>query len=274
MPELSSLAGDGLPLHHPVVSLHRGWRCDHGVVLALAGRFDEEARGRPPLLALHQIGRLARALVVALARCPLERGQPEATVAAVLARPAAELPTTISDSGREPARAGLEVLASLGEALAERVAPHEPFSPPFTAGATALSSLCRALTAGEAAPGEAGRAFVGVALGRDAEWAITHSLRQQLYGGELLLDDSLPAGLLRAALVLALSLTAARLNALAARRPSVTLANLSAAHMIAKRTLNRPEPRSLLAANAEQAWPVLDALALLAEPLGRAGAIS
>jgi hypothetical protein len=102
----------------------------------------------------------------------------------------------------------------------------------------------------------------------DSEQAMRLSLRQQLFGREMLLDDGLPAGLLRMVFVATLTLAGARLRALADGRKKVLPQHFSASHMAAKRMLHRPEPHGLLRANGEQAWPILDALPLLDRALG------
>jgi hypothetical protein len=85
----------------------------------------------------------------------------------------------------------------------------------------------------------------------------------------LLLDDSLPSGLLRMAFVVLLSLAGSHLLSRDDHSASVSPLHLSRSHMTVKRTLNRPEPHRLLRANGEQVWPILDALPLLASALQR-----
>ena len=109
---------------------------------------------------------------------------------------------------------------------------------------------------------------MAVSAGCDSEWALRWSLRQQLFGRKLLLADQLPAGLLRMAFVMALTLAGARLGALQDGAAHILPQHLSPAHMMAKRTLHRPEPHRLLRLNGQQAWCVLDAPPLLDEGLG------
>lgn len=230
------------PLYHPVVHVYRSLRCDYGLVLALSRRLDDEARESRPLDALQRIGHIARAFAVALHSCPLRSGEPEASVDTLLARTAAELRPP-DDVVAASAANGLRNIAALCGALAERVAPSEPFTAPFVEAASALGEACR--------DGTERRRPLDPAV--DA--ALTWSLRQQLFGRDLLLDESLPAGLLRIALVVALTH--------AVRNGTASLTRLSARHMAVKRTLHRPEPARLLAANEDKAWSVLDALPLL-----------
>ena len=121
---------------------------------------------------------------------------------------------------------------------------------------SATAALCRGLLA---EPATSPAPTLDTAVGA----ALTWSLRQQLFGRDLLLDESLPAGLLRIALVASLTLVTVRALTSAQPRPRLSLAQLSARHMSIKRTLHRPEPQRLLAANDDKAWSVLDALPLL-----------
>jgi hypothetical protein len=158
-------------------------------------------------------------------------------------------------------------MAILAAGLAERVAPQDAFAPPFKAAASLLAEICRGGLGEAPLPDRAQRA-VAISVEGDCETALRLSLRQQLFGRELLLDDQLPAGLLRMAFVVALTLAGARLRALDGGHDVVLPHHLSAGHMIAKRTSHRPEPHALLRVNGEQAWCILDALPLLATDLG------
>jgi Fe-S-cluster containining protein len=243
------------PLYHPAVRIHGSLRCDYGLILALSQRLDEEARAAPPLEALQRIGHVVRAFAVALTRCPLEPGQPEATVDALLAKPLAELRPS-DEIVAAGATNGLRNLAALCDALADRASPSESMTPAFTAATSAAAAVCRGLLAEPAtSPAPPLDTAVGAAL--------TWSLRQQLFGRDLLLDESLPAGLLRIALVVSLTLVTVRALTSEQPRRRLSLTQLSARHMSIKRTLHRPEPHRLLAANDDKAWSVLDALPLL-----------
>jgi hypothetical protein len=115
---------DDEPLYHPAVRIHGSLRCDYGVVLALVRRLDDEVGLAPPLDALRNAGHIARAFVGALVRCPVSRGEPEATIDALLAQPLDRL------RPNEPIAAGLGRgnLAALCDALVDRVSPKEPCS--------------------------------------------------------------------------------------------------------------------------------------------------
>lgn len=253
-------------IYHPTVRLHGSWQCDYGLILTLARRLDQEARSASPLSALHTIGHVTRGFIVALTKCPLEAGQPEAAGAVALAY-ASEKFRPSEQAVSANARAGLRAMAILAAGLAERVAPQETFASPFKAAASLLVEICRGVL-GEAPLPERAQRAVAISVEGDCETALRLSLRQQLFGRELLLDDQLPAGLLRIAFVAALTLAGARLRALDGGQDVVLPHHLSAGHMIAKRTLHRPEPHGLLRVNGEQAWCILDGLPLLATDLG------
>lgn len=261
LPRIRALVDEDI--YHPVVHVHGSWRCDYGVILVLARRLDQEADSQSPLQALHNIGHVARGFVMALTRCPFEPGQPEATIAEALGRTAQEQrpsPATVAEN----ARAGLRAMKILALGLADRVAPHETFAPPFKAAAALLAEICHhAIDEAQITS----RTKAAILLDGDSEDALRLSLRQQIFGRELLLDDQLPAGLLRIAFVFALTLAGARLRTVSDGQKVVLPHHLSASHMIAKRMLHRPEPHGLLRANGEKAWCVLDALPLLASDL-------
>lgn len=264
LPRILDLVDRGI--HHPVVYLHKSWRCDYGLVLQLADRLEAEASAQPTLDALHSIGHITRGFITMLTRCPLRAGEPEATSAIALRRSAGECrpqEAHVAANGT----AGLEKLALLAQALTDRAAPSDSTAPVFVAAVTVLSELCGHLR--DRRPvSESAAAALSVSIDRRLGEALTLSLRHQLYGRELLLDDRLEPGLLRIALGLLITLAGTRV--LAARRggPRPTVAQLSLGHMIAMRTLHRPAPRALLLANGAQVWPILDALPLLAPLLG------
>jgi hypothetical protein len=253
-------------IYHPVAHVHGSWRCDYGLVLALARRLDSEITERLPFAALNAIGHLARGFVVALVECPLAAGQPEAAIDAILGccadtfRPAEE----VVASG---ARTGLRALSALAEALAERVDAGETHGRSFSEAARMLASVGRAASGGDALSARAAAA-AALPAQADCDRAMRLSLRHLIFGRELLLDDHLPAGLLRMAFVLTLTSAAARLRALEANAAEVSPLHFSGGHMIVRRVLHRPGPHAVLKANGEQVWPILQALPLLARNLG------
>ena len=252
-------------IYHPAVWIHGMWRCDYGLVLRLSDRLVTEAQARQPLPALYAIGHIARRFISALVRCPLESGQPEAACAAALSASA--------DACRPPqlelmanARVGMEKLAVLAVALMDRVAVGEWLTPSFLAATNVLNEVCQ--SPGRETMSATARAALAVSMPSRTDEVLTLSLRNRLYGRELLLDERLEPGLLRIALTLILTLAGARCLAADQERRQASIAQLSLAHMVATRTLHRPQPHALLRANGGQVWPILDALPLLAAMLG------
>jgi len=263
IPTIRALVNEDI--YHPTVRFDESWRCDYGVILALARRLDDEACVNRPLQALHLIGQVTRGFILALTQCPIETGQPEAVIAAMLNRPASEFRFPEAAVAANSSL-GLSKLASLAVALGQQIAPAESLASVFTGAASLLSEICENVL-NERSMSERAKAATVVAMGSDVEQALTLSLRHMLFGRELLLDDHLPAGLLRMALVLLLAMAGARLRALDEREGTVSARHLSFSHMVTKRKLNRTEPHLLLRASGEQAWPILDALPLLARKL-------
>jgi hypothetical protein len=253
-------------IYHPVVHVHGPWRCDYGLVLALARRLDQEASERSPFDALHTIGYVVRGFVMALARCPFEEGQPESAADDILSCPA-EMSRPSQATTATNAGVGLRMLAVLAEALVERAVDSETLGRSFKEAAAILARVCRNAL-GETPLSERARAVVGITVGGDSERMMRLSLRQLIFGRELLLDDDLPAGLLRMAFVLTMTLVRARLQALDAGEFSVSPRHFSAGHMVVRRMLHRPGPHGVLKVNGEQAWPILDALPRLSREIG------
>lgn len=265
LPTILSLADKDI--YHPAVQIHGVWRCDYGPILALAHRMDLKAIGRSPLHALHAIGQMTRRFIMALVRCPFEAGQPELAVADAL-KDAVDLPSDAAIAAN--ARTGLQALATLAGGMVGRVAASERLGQTFEQMALVLAEVCRDAL-GTAPLSEARRAELAAKVEEDSEQAMRLSLRQQIFGRELLLNDQLPAGLLRMAFVVLMTLTGARLQAFKNGAGRVSPQHFSLAHMTARRILHRPGPHALLWANGEHAWPILDALPRLAFYLGWAG---
>jgi Fe-S-cluster containining protein len=223
IPRIRALVDEDI--YHPMAQVHGSWRCDYGLILALARRLDLEANSKSPLEALHAIGHVARSFIVALTRCPFEAGQPEAAVDAALQCSAKECRPSEATVATN-ARAGLRAMAILAGGLVERVTPHEALSPFFMETASLLAEICRRVL-GEDPISERARGALSISMQDDCERTMRLSLRQQLFGRELLLEDSLPAGLLRMVFVVTLTLAGARLRALDDGRNKVLPQHLS-----------------------------------------------
>jgi hypothetical protein len=264
VPKIRALADRDI--YHPAVRFYRSWTCDYGLVLALADRLDSDVRSRPPLHALHAIGYVVRGFILALTNCPLEEGQPEAAASQALARSADELRPSDAAMATN-ARTGLRKSVTLAGALAERAAPAKRHTPFFVRATSLFAEVCAHVLDGRPLS-PSGQEALEIGTDAETDRALALSLRHQVFGRDLLLDCCLPAGLLRMALVVALSLAGSRVLARDERAVRVSPRHLSLSHMTVKRMLNRPEPQRLLRANGEQVWPVLDSLPLLAPVLG------
>ncbi len=262
IPRIRALVDESI--YHPVVWVHRSWQCDYGLILMLARRLDKEATSRPSLEALSAIGHIVRGFIVSLTRCPLDTGQPERCVTTTLGMSAADFRPSQEEIDSN-VLVGLERLATISKGLAERVSTNERLAPQFIEEAMLLNETCRHMASGHPLS-ERAKSVISVSVGGDIESALTLSLRQQIFGRDLLLDNRLPAGLLRMALVIALTITGARALAVDDGKDKVLPTHLSSSHVVTKRTLGRPEPHRLLRANGEQVWPILEALPLLAFP--------
>jgi Fe-S-cluster containining protein len=253
-------------IYHPPVAIHRRWRCDYGLVLALTARLDAEATGRAPLAALRRIGQVTQRFVARLVRCPIEPGQPEVALAGVLDESDGAAPNGEGDS--RVAGAGVHGLALLCEALAARAPASDPLGPPFVEAVTLLRDVARHRLALSGLPPRTAEAMV-IESTEEVKDALTRSLRQQIFGGELLLDECLPAGLLRMGLVVAVATASAHLRAASERSARVESRHMSAGHAMALRVLHRPAPHELLRVNEDHAWAVLQTLPEVLAPVVR-----
>ncbi|HVV84282.1 MAG TPA: YkgJ family cysteine cluster protein [Kofleriaceae bacterium] len=256
-------------LHHPIVLVDdRAW--DHGLFLRFTGVATELARHGVGTVfdTLHAIGRWLDAMSVALGRCPLEPGQPDAMASTVLGMDAA---FWFRPPRPEPAVRGLKKLTELIEEIAASVAAaidegraraSTPRFRDFRVAADRVSAWlaaadARTVLAPTAAPGLAG----------DVDETLRISLRQQLFGRHVLAGQYAGAGLVRIGLILLFSLAGARHDA--GDRP-IAAAELSRGHMIATRTFQTHALDELLG-DHDGAWrTLLDGIWVAARLFARA----
>ena len=248
-------------LYHPWVVIHGAWRCDYSLVLQLSERLDDLAATDPCLTALYRIGQVTRGYIEALLQFPLEAGEPERTAHATLSLP----PKPVPEGGAETPGVGLERLSVLARSLPERVNPSQPYSPILGSAASLLADQCLRLCEGAAS-----RDVPDVSahpLSEELDQILRLSLRHQLFGRDLLLDDNLEAGLLRIALALLLTLAGAQSLAATEKSRNVSVGHLNRAHMAVRRSLREFGPHALIKANGPLAWVILEAAPLLAGSL-------
>jgi hypothetical protein len=254
-------------LYHPMVVLDARTCCDYGhfqeLVREQLGL--TRAPGTPPER-LRAIGRRLVAFTEALAACPLAPGEPEATIAAVLARDPAPL---FAPPDEARVNAGRTILAGIAGELLERAS---------TAIASALSRsalgarlareiaqllhLVEATTAPGAELDEYYREIASQRLAEpaDVDEVLTISMRQQLFGHAVLLQDRALAGLLRMAFIQLLTLAGARLRATVEDRRGVVADDLSYGHMLATRVLDLRGMEAVFIEHEADAPAALEAL--------------
>ncbi|MCS6911828.1 MAG: YkgJ family cysteine cluster protein [Myxococcales bacterium] len=252
-------------VHHPLVWLDDRTPCDYGHLLrlqeAMAALCEREATATATLMAQ---GELLRRFLGALRQCPMEAGEPDRTVERVLA----EEPGPPGGWADERAVcAGLAALAALAGELAEEIAPSAALadrSPAALVSVRPYQELARSLDRVRAAAERA----TGEALGPPAEvplwdevWRL--SLRQQVFGHRLLVDDRPTAGFLRIALGYLVAAAHAGERAEARGAACAALAEINAGHKLALRMLHQPALERVFLRHSERVWEVLAALPLL-----------
>ncbi len=208
-------------LHHPYVIVgHLAW--DYGVFLrfttASTTLIKRNLHNASETLAA--VGHLLAALIDATAQCPLEPGQPDATVTSVLAIDAT--------SWYRPApTAGTHALVELLYALVDALHLAVDGDKIRVAQARELGALL-AQTADALATDSPTATSTAV----DVDDALRISMRQQLFGRHVLVGGHATAGLVRIAVVQLVALAAARF---AAGNRVLTAADLNRGHALAMR---------------------------------------
>jgi Fe-S-cluster containining protein len=240
-------------VHHPLVLLDDGQPCDYGWIVALEASLLPLFSGATgPGEAVLAAGRRARALAAALARCPLARGEPDATVAAVLARPL----DPAAPSSDDPAP-----VAAVARALLEAVAARNVTARVVPRLRAALEALAEPAFA-KASPPPGEPSLVSEVL--------LASLRNAVFAGRLLCEGRLAAGLVRFALVPLLTLAGASRLARERGLERGGERELSEAHVAASVGLRTPAVQKALVSVEARAGDVLEAVPGLVRALTRA----
>lgn len=263
-PETLAIAPRRLLLHHPSVALEDGVPCDYGPILALEAALLDPVRGvgAPDLTAGERLARLAaraRTLALALAACPLEADEPEATTRRALDGPALPLPPAPN------AAAAVEAVAlALLEALEQDGEREAPLALGFSEALAAAASLAARADDPRAPLSPLLEAAARVEVdGPLASETIRSTFRSRLFGGRLLVDGRLRAGVLRLAVLHLVTHVGARLRAASRGEARATEADLAAGHWVASLALGRRRPSRALLAVEAHAWTVAAAAARL-----------
>lgn len=280
-PLLDRLLGDSYDLaaslEHGVVLLADDLPVDHGHFLPLQDRLCDlvgEGIGTVPQT-FAALTRLLCLYVSALRDCPLRPGEPDATVAGLLAVPFSELyesPAPLGDC-----EAGLLSLCRMSDRFVEMIGPRLKVAdtvntPLMTARVarqfTGVAHIIK-LIAGQrlAAVTELPDYYQRVADLRAEDPAIAglmrRSLRQQIYGGRMLLDRSPLAALVRMALGLLTTYVGARSQTLLRGGDSVSIDDFNFGHTLALRTLRNIEPASICISETDRCWDIAQATCAL-----------
>ncbi|HZU99931.1 MAG TPA: YkgJ family cysteine cluster protein, partial [Planctomycetota bacterium] len=253
---LETLEGQ-LVLVHPTVQLG-ALPCDSGHFAPVTDALIELAsRGSGVGPTLAAVGELLQGFVEALEACPLEAGEPDATVSRFVERVRA-FPVVAPRATREDH----EALAVLASALLGAILPSVRSAKVLARGVLSagqqrelseLLFLLRAVATRSALDPYHMRALQ-VPLGPEVQAALELSIRQQIFAGRIFIKDHVRAGVLRLSLALALSVLGGKLRALAQGATQVRPLDLSWAHHLAQRGLRTPRNDEILVQQAALAW--------------------
>lgn len=250
-------------LHHPPAVVD-GNPWDYGLFLRFTTAACELVKQRRGTASetFAAVSRMLAALADAVGRCPLEAGQPDATVSEVLG---ADPEGWYGEPSPVESTIALRRLVSLLHDLAPAMyqAAEQGKAMASVARFRALTELVeRADSVLVAHDGT----VVPTSYGPDVDEALRISLRQQLFGRHVLLGGHAGSGLVRIGLIHLLALTAARVDA--GERP-ITAADLSRGHMLATRVLHT-NALDVLFVDHEPRWrPVCEAIAVAAGVMAR-----
>jgi Fe-S-cluster containining protein len=241
-------------LYHPVVLVGE-WAWDYALLLRFTTAATTLVKRNLGTASstLMAIARCLDALMEATAQCPLEPGQPDAAVNAVLAIDGASWYRSAgSDAAIAGTRAMSDLLRALGVALTEGGDAHALAARDL---AVLIEHTAAALAADTSPP-------AAIAADAGVDEALRISMRQQLFGRHFLVGGHASAGLVRIAVIQLLALAGARIEA-GAR--ALTAADLNRGHVLATRAFESGKFDAVLVEH-EPRWRVLlDGLAHAAQ---------
>lgn len=277
---LIELVPEKYSLFHPAVGLEPGVQCDYGYVLALQDALVELVGMREGSAgdAVRAIGRMARRFVGGLGGCPLEAGQPELTVEAALGGDRARY---YPEPDEAPLASQLErtsvVTADLYRCVIPRIAQAKPsvrqlLSERLYRQFAEITHATSAIAMHRAKPdqvplSDAHKRVLAVELGPDVEAAMRRSLRYQLFGHRMMIDERLVPGLIRVGAVYLVAIMGGKLAADAGGRTRMSIHDFDTGHMIAQRVLRLAQPMGVLVAYESDAWDVLEAAPTVVAPI-------
>jgi|GEM_PF-2779807 len=223
-----------------------------------------------PASTLQVVGRAYHSALQALAACPFEAGAPETLVEELATRP----PLPFYEPSSDPIEVshGTTVLATICTRLLERGARRlaerqeegeHPLSQPLGRELMQLLHLLR--VAALARDGAMDDPYIAELLavpifGADCDEVLRLSLRQQLFGPRMFIEDRPVPALLRMAVIMALTVIGGRMHAAADGQPFVRADDLSRPHMLAQRVLDQLGGREIVLEFEADTWAVLEAL--------------
>lgn len=262
-------------VEHPPVWLDADTPCDYGYFVPLQDALCDLLGGRHASVGqtLLAMSFMLRAFVDRLRACALQPGEPARAVRGVLSRPAASFfHKGAGDLSGRTGRAGLVGLIRLCTALLGGEGDAIPEAIDFRNG----RQLCQVLRVVRDLAGVYAGRTAGVAarpLQRVAAVAVTdpaiddllrQSLRQQVFGGRMLVRGRPVAALLRIGLGYAVTLIGARFRAAHEHKTALELQHFDHGHMLAQRVLTMDELAGVFVEHEGRAWDILPALVLLA----------
>ena len=273
-PAIADLMPKSFDLLHPIVLVDDETPCDYGHFLALQRVMVAlvEARIGTAAETLAALGRLMGRFLSTLRACPLLRGEPDASLGALLALPPSafyEPPSSITaDDWDTLSCVARDLLKLVGPSVRHEVAALLPvlttrLSSEFGAAIHLIQALAALRSRGEPLPDEYRRVVELPCDPALLEDVLRLSYRQRLFGHQALIDERPLPALLRLAFVHLITALGARLRARIEGAPAVEERHLSFAHMLALRVMRREGAGQVLAAYQPDTFTLLDAASQL-----------
>lgn len=276
---IAALMPAGLELYHPGVAVGEKLVFDFGYFLDLQHAWcDLVALGRGGALGtLLAIARLGREVFEALAACPLEAGEPEATAARAIATDPRLLYSgpqggALTEPERARAAQGIaQAAGALLQALRARIAMAAPSPHDFLSDRQArelgqvlhivhLVAANRADAAAQPLPDFYQQIAAVPADAPELDELFRLSFRQVLFGHRALIEDRPVPALLRLAMSYLVTVFGAKLRALMEGEPRVRAIDFNFGHKLANRIFRNPTIAPAFVALEGLAWGAIEAV--------------